>query len=250
MRDKRSTGERFDAAATAYLHSEAHRQGTDLDTLATWCSHAERALDVAAGAGHTAGALSAHGVGRVVATDAAPAMVALATREYDVEGVVADAERLPFGSGVFDAVTCRIASHHFPEPAAFLAEVARVLVDGGVFAFEDNVAPDAGRLARFVDRVERRRDPTHVELVRPAVWRERFEAAGFVVDRTETVTRRLNFEAWCDRADVTSEGRRVLRKWFADGPPGAHAALDCAFEAGTIHSFVVPKRLFRLRTRG
>jgi hypothetical protein len=68
-----------------------------------------------------------------------------------------------------------------------------------------------------------------------------------VVEETEAVTRRLDFEAWCDRADATAEDRRLLEAWFADAPAGAHAAFDCEFGSGGIESFVVPKRLFRLR---
>lgn len=246
---KRATGARFDDAATAYLESDAHRQGADLVTLAAWCAGADRALDVATGAGHTAGALVGRGVDSVVVADAAPAMVRTATTTYGVDGCVADAERLPFDDDSFDAVTCRIAAHHFPDPTAFVAEVARVLVAGGVFAFEDNVAPADESLAAFIDRVERLRDPSHVELVPPTVWRRRFESAGFAVEAVEPVRRRLDFESWCDRMTVDEADRQRLRRWFADAPPDAHSAFDCRFEDDGIESFVVPKRLFRLRRR-
>jgi ubiquinone/menaquinone biosynthesis C-methylase UbiE len=139
--DKHTTAARFDAAAPDYLESDAHHTGADLETLAPWCADADRALDVAPGAGHTAGALGDTGVGTVVATDTAPAMVATAVETYGVEGCVADAERLPFATETFDAVSCRIAAHHFPAPEQFVAEAARVLAPGGVLALEDNVAP-------------------------------------------------------------------------------------------------------------
>lgn len=139
--DKHTTAARFDAAAPDYLESDAHHTGADLETLAPWCADADRALDVAPGAGHTAGALGDAGVGTVVATDTAPAMVATAVETYGVEGCVADAERLPFATETFDAVSCRIAAHHFPAPEQFVAEAARVLAPGGVLALEDNVAP-------------------------------------------------------------------------------------------------------------
>ena len=245
--DKRETADRFGSAAEDYRLSDAHREGQDLATLAAWCADADRALDVATGAGHTAGMLREAGVESVVAADAAPAMVATAIEANDVRGVVADAERLPFSDRAFDAVTCRIAAHHFPDPRAFVAEAARVLVPGGTFAFEDNVAPPAARLAAFVDRVEHLRDPTHVELVTPATWCERFESAGLVVERIEPVARRLDFAAWCDRTSVPEDTRRELRRRFAEAPPGATERFAVEFGPEGVASFVVPKRLFRLR---
>jgi len=90
---------------------------TDLDQLVDWCQDATYTLDVATGAGHVAGALAETGVSRVVAADLSPEMVRTATTEYPrIEGVAVDAERLPFAADRFDAVTCRFAAHHFPDP--------------------------------------------------------------------------------------------------------------------------------------
>nr|WP_223301889.1 class I SAM-dependent methyltransferase [Haladaptatus sp. R4] len=136
---KRATTDSFGAVAASYLDSDVHREGADLELLASWCDGASTALDVACGAGHTAGALAETAdADTVVAADATPEMVETATDAFPVVGTVADAERLPFSDEAFDAVTCRIAAHHFPNPDAFVSEVARVLAPGGVVAFEDN----------------------------------------------------------------------------------------------------------------
>ena len=243
---KHDTATRFGRAATDYRDSDTHREGEDLATLATWCAGADRALDVATGAGHTAGALRSEGVERVVAADAAPEMVETAVDTFGVEGCIADAERLPFSDATFDAVTCRIAAHHFPDPAAFVGEVARVLVRGGTFAFEDNVAPADARFASFIDGVERLRDPSHAGLDTPTEWRGRFADAGLDVEAETTIARRLDFEAWCDRTDVSEAGRRELRRRFADADAETRERFAVEFERGTVESFVVPKRLFRL----
>lgn len=248
--EKRDTAARFGRAATDYRDSDTHRRGEDLETLAAWCAGADRALDVATGAGHTAGALNRAGVASVVAVDAATAMVGTAVDAYGVDGCVADAERLPFRAAAFEAVTCRIAAHHFPNPERFVEEAARVLTPGGTLAFEDNVAPANPREARFVDGVERLRDPSHVGLDTPAEWRRRFVGAGFTVEEETTVTRRLDFQAWCDRTAVSERDRRELRRRFAEADAALHERFAVVSGPGGIESFVVPKRLFRLRKRG
>jgi SAM-dependent methyltransferase len=45
-----------------------------------------------------------------------------------------DGERIPFGDGAFDVVFCKQVLEHVRDPRQVLAEVARVLAPGGVFA--------------------------------------------------------------------------------------------------------------------
>lgn len=63
------------------------------------------------------------GVDRYIAADLPP------TRGVDVH---ADALRLPFADGSFDAVLCNQVLEHVPAPATLFAEVTRVLRPGGV----------------------------------------------------------------------------------------------------------------------
>ncbi|WP_066414993.1 class I SAM-dependent methyltransferase [Halorubrum aethiopicum] len=243
---KRSAASHFGEHAAAYLDSDVHRAGGDLDRLAGWCASAERGIDVATGAGHAAGALLDAGVDRVVATDAAPAMVATATTAFPgLEGAVCDAERLPFADASFDAATCRIAAHHFPDPAAFVGEVARVLEPGGTFAFEDNVAPADDALDEFLNRIERLRDPTHVRSHRVADWTEWLEAAGFDVEATRVVTKRLEYDEWIANVDAPAERRDRVAAAFEAAPSGAAETFDLTRGDGTIESFVNHKLLVR-----
>ena len=257
---KRETARRFGAAASAYFESSVHRDGEDLRTLASWCADATRALDVATGGGHTAGALAETGVPRVVAADAAPEMVATAVREYGVEGVAADAERLPFAADAFDAVTCRIAAHHFPDPAAFAAEVARVLEPGGVLVFEDNVAPENDELAAWLNGVERLRDPAHVALRSVSEWTDLFEDAGLAVEETTRAKLTLEFDAWVERTGVADSDVAELHRRFREAPDGAHDLFEVEFTDGgesepdadgprTVVSWANPKALMRVRKR-
>lgn len=243
---KRSTAAHFGDHAAEYLDSEVHRAGDGLDQLAAWCASVDRALDVATGAGHTAGALADAGVDRVVATDAAPDMVATATGAFPaVAGVVCDAERLPFGSDAFDAVACRIAAHHFPDPIAFVDEVARVLEPGGTFAFEDNVTPADDALDNFLNTVERVRDPTHVRSHAVDDWIEWLEAAGFTVVASRVVTKTLEFDGWVENVDASAERRERVAAAFADPPAGARETFELAYDDGEIKSFANLKLLLR-----
>ncbi|MBV0903241.1 class I SAM-dependent methyltransferase [Haloarcula salina] len=243
---KRSTAAHFGAHADAYLDSDVHRSGTDLDQLASWCASSRRALDVATGAGHTAGALVEAGVDRVVATDAAPDMVRTATTAFPaVEGVVCDAEALPFGADAFDAVACRIAAHHFPDPVAFVEAVARVLEPGGTFAFEDNVAPADDALDDFLNTVERLRDPTHVRSHRVDDWVEWLEGAGFTVETARVVDKTLAYDEWVANVETPPARRERLEAAFADPPAGAVEAFDVQTADGDVESFANQKVLLR-----
>lgn len=243
---KSATAESFGASADGYLGSRTHSEGSDLELLATWCEGATRALDVATGAGHTAGGLVEAGVPEVVALDASPSMVATSVDSFSVRGVVGDAERLPFAADAFDAVTCRIAAHHFPDPEAFVGEVARVLRPGGVFALEDNVAPEDDALARFLDRLEGMRDPTHGESHRTSTWHEWLDEAEFTVRETERLVKRLEFEPWVERVrSLDAADRERVRQYLRDAPDEAVEFFDVRYDDGDPVSFGSPKALVR-----
>ena len=86
----------------------------------------ERALDV----GSEDGALAAawRGKGRfTVLLDLDPAMLGRA----DAPSLAADAERIPLASGAFDLVVLSAILEHVLDPAAVVAESARILRPGG-----------------------------------------------------------------------------------------------------------------------
>src|SRR5258708_40173337 len=115
--------------AEAFRESPTHREGPDLDLLVAWCEpgHDVKVLDVATGGGHVARRLREAGC-TVITVDPAPGMR---------PDVVSRAEKLPFEDGSFDAVTCRIAAHHFEDIHKAIAEMARVT--RGIVVIEDNV---------------------------------------------------------------------------------------------------------------
>ena len=247
-RRKRETTASFDRFAETYADSPTHVEGEDLELLAEWCRQAKRPLDVATGAGHTAGAVADATSTSVVAADAALSMVETAVSSYDgLRGTVADAERLPFSADSFDAVTCRIAAHHFPNPRRFVEEVARVTEPGGTVAFEDNVAPEDETLDAFINDVERLRDPTHGRSHTISAWRSWFEDAGITVVETRLVTKTLEYEPWVRRLDTSSDRRATIEERFATASDAVLEAFGVEFDAGVVSSFQSPKLLLHGR---
>jgi SAM-dependent methyltransferase len=223
-----------------------HREGADLDQLASWCAGSANALDIATGAGHTAGALVDAGIPAVVAS---PSMVSMALESYPrCAGVVADAERLPFASDTFEAVTCRIAAHHFPVPRAFVREVARVLAPGGTFAFEDNIAPEDDELDAFLNRLEATRDPTHHRSYRPSVWTEWLEAAGLDVEETVQLMKPIEYDPWVNRIGTLDEAdRATVERLLLEASEEVREFFEVEIDAGEVRSFGSLKGLIRAR---
>jgi demethylmenaquinone methyltransferase/2-methoxy-6-polyprenyl-1,4-benzoquinol methylase len=93
-------------------------------------------LDVATGTGAVARELIRRHGCAVVGLDQSPEMLAEASRRLGdrVRLVEGSAERLPFDDGSFDGVTFTYLLRYVPDPAATLAELARVLRPGGTLA--------------------------------------------------------------------------------------------------------------------
>jgi demethylmenaquinone methyltransferase/2-methoxy-6-polyprenyl-1,4-benzoquinol methylase len=92
-------------------------------------------LDVATGTGLVAAALLDRGF-RVTGLDQSPQMLAVAGQRFDggVELVEASADRLPFHDASFDHLTFTYLLRYVDDPAATLAELARVVRPGGTVA--------------------------------------------------------------------------------------------------------------------
>ena len=128
-----------------------------------------RVLEIAAGTGAVTRALAdaLPTSSAIVATDLNQSMLdraaALGTSR-DVEWRQADAMRLPFPDGSFDAVVCQFGAMFFPDKAHAFSEVRRALRPGGVFIFSvwDRIAENefadavtSALVARFPDRPPR-----------------------------------------------------------------------------------------------
>jgi SAM-dependent methyltransferase len=96
----------------------------------------QRALDVGCGPGALTAVLAERlGAGSVAAVDPSASFVAAArVRLPDVEVHLAQAEHLSFADDEFDLTMAQLVVHFMTEPAAGIAEMARVTRTGGVVA--------------------------------------------------------------------------------------------------------------------
>src|SRR5438270_3090122 len=124
-------------------------------------------LDVAGGPGLVACAL-ARVARHVTGIDLTPAMIEQAQARQRALGLrnltwlVGDAVPLPFPDAAFSVVVTRYSFHHFLDPKAVLAEMVRVCAPGGRVAVMD-VFTSSPEQAEAYDRVEKLRDPSHVQ---------------------------------------------------------------------------------------
>ena len=188
----------WDERADAYRQSREHSEGWDLDLLVEWAAGCKTALDVATGGGHVARRLREAGL-QVVSSDPSPGM------EPDV---VCPAEDLPFEDTSFDAVTCRLAAHHFRDVDAGVGEMARVakklvLVVDNLWMGEDD--EEANRL----------RDPSHVRNHTAAGWQALFAGAGLEVVEQRLGERRIEFEPWLERTGASGDEAGRIRHLVA-----------------------------------
>jgi SAM-dependent methyltransferase len=118
-----------------------------------------RALELGCGTGFFLLNLMQGGViKRGSVTDLSPGMVQVALRNagslgLDVDGRVADAERIPYDDDTFDLVVGHAVLHHIPDVPAAMREVLRVLKPGGRFVFAGEPTRIGDRYARGLGRV-------------------------------------------------------------------------------------------------
>jgi len=199
----------WSARARAYVESDAHREGADLDRLVEWAAGARTALDVATGGGHVARRLREAGI-EVVSCDPAPGMH---------PDVVCRAEDLPFAAGSFDVVVTRVAAHHYDDVGQAVSEMARVAA--GSVLIVDNVF-----MGDEVEDAEKLRDPSHVRNYSEPEWRAFAEEAGLRVEEMCRFAEPIALQPWLDRCGCDGDDAARVRELLGDRVDGAAVTLD------------------------
>lgn len=167
-----------------------------------------RCLEI--GCGHGAGLLiikQITGCGELIGIDMDPQMLKSASGKLcnppdwaggvDVAGIrvmEADASKMPFGDGHFDAVFLFDALHHIVEWRKVISEVFRVLKPGGIFSFEEAaISKSPLYLNDFLKHI-----PFGVSLML-----EELERTGFVIEKYHKVP----FLPYCFVRAVKPENR-------------------------------------------
>jgi SAM-dependent methyltransferase len=195
--------------AAAYVASDAHRAGEDLELLVAWAAGAQTALDVATGGGHVARRLREQGL-TVVSCDAAPGMG---------PDVVCPADDLPFADDAFDVVACRTAAHHFPDVPAAVAEMARV-------ARERVLLVDTVFMGDAVEEAEALRDPSHVRNLGVEEWEHVVVGAGLEPAEVVVLAHEMDFTAWLARTGCTGAEAERVESLLGDRVSGGRLTLD------------------------
>jgi demethylmenaquinone methyltransferase/2-methoxy-6-polyprenyl-1,4-benzoquinol methylase len=163
-----------------------------------------RALDCACGTGRLAAALVAAGAAPVRGVDFSPRMLRLARRRHPgIDFVLADLTRLPFADSSFDAITIGFGLRNVADPGAGLAEMRRLLREGGRLVVLEAVRPE-GPLAPL-GAAAARIAPTIVgRLVdRPAAYR-------YLVDTVRSYASARELAGWFGDSGLTLVQVRTL----------------------------------------
>lgn len=182
----------------------------------------ERVLDIATGPGYIAEAF-ARAAREVIGVDLTEAMLAIARERTQARGITnisfraADAQDLPFESGSFEVVVCRLVIHHLQKPLDVLREMARVCRVGGLVVVEDIYSSEIPVRAAYQDRWEILRDPSHVRTLPISALLHLFRDAGLETDFLATADDLTpELERWLATTKVPPERAAQIRKLFDD----------------------------------
>lgn len=196
----------FGARAEAYLKSDVHARGQDLDRLVELvrAGGLKKALDLGCGGGHVGFSIAPF-VESVVACDLSPSILEVVQKAALDKGLInlkterATAESLPFPDGAFDGVFSRYSAHHWSDFEQGLREAGRVLKRGGTAIFIDVVSPGRALLDTYLQGFELLRDPSHVKNYSVSEWSGAAIQAGFGLLDVKTMRLRLDFKSWVER---------------------------------------------------
>lgn len=233
--------DQFTRQAVPFATAAPIRNPAALDILvrAAGTTAADDVLDVACGPGLVACAFAAR-ARQVTGIDLTPAMLEqarLLASERGLGNVVfrqGDVLPLPFPDAAFSVVVSRLAFHHFPDPAAVLAEMRRVCVAGGrVVVCDLTAAEDPVKAAAFHE-MEMLRDPSHARALSLTELRGLFARAGFSEPTESFYGMDIEVEALLERSFPAPGDEAVIRSMFERAVDGDGFGLEMRRRDGRI----------------
>jgi SAM-dependent methyltransferase len=202
---------RFDRTADRYVVAAQKKDWTAFIELCR-PQPDDRALDVAAGPALLSAQLVPL-VARAVALE--PSRPLLEHAPEGVEPVLGEAEQMPFQDSSFELVTIVNSLHHVADMRAALAEMVRVVTQGGRIVVQDYLADEDPERAEVWERVERLRDPDHRRLPRPGEVHELLAEHGFGEDEAQTWTASWSLDDWLEIAEPPYAAETEIRRLVA-----------------------------------
>jgi len=236
--NKRQVQKNFGRQALAYNANCLLADEGNLNTIIEMANVSEddSVLDVATGTGFLAGALSK--VAReVMATDLTLEML-YQTRpktKGNTSFCLADVERLPFVDDYFDAVTCRVALHHFTRPEEAIGEMQRVCGANGRVVIMDIISSEDDNRREYHNKMERLRDTSHVKQYSYSELLQMFGSCGLKVDEVEKWSYHWEMEEWMAIANPAEPGANEIRRMMRESVDGDKSGLGVEIRDGKVY---------------
>lgn len=91
-----------------------------------------------------------------------------------------------------------------------------MLKPGGIFVLEDVSSPLDKEQDRFINKINKIRDPTHVRSYNPSEWKEMIKNSGLQIQSVQDFRRRYDLETWLDRAGASDDAKALVRRMCYD----------------------------------
>jgi SAM-dependent methyltransferase len=197
-------------------------------------------LDVACGGGLVV-CTFARVVRHATGIDLTPAMIEQAQalqRERGLTNVSwrqGDVAPLPFPDGAFTLTVSRYAFHHFLDPRAVLAEMARATAPGGtVMVVDTDASADPAKAAEF-NRMETLRDPSHARAMPRAELLLLFREIGLPEPRVTTYRLEAELEGLLSRSFPNPGDADRIRAIFAASLEDDRLGIPLRRESDRVH---------------
>lgn len=205
-------------------------------------------LDAATGSGATAKFIAPE-VKHVVGVDCSEDAIKEAKESISKNGIgniefhVMSVDDLKLESNRFDAVTCRLATHHLDDLAGSLKEMNRVLKRGGKLVIVDRVAPLEPELSGFIHQIGKLRDCTFTDLHTLEDWQRILSDAGFKLTQKRTFRETIVIPDWLGRSPLTDEEKERMYEAFQKSSQAVrdHFAISFARNSGRAYTYTDDK---------